>query len=231
MSSVYNGKTGIEVETLRGMMTRETWMVGNEAVEKGFADTLLEEEGPELEASLDRKVLLVAGIRHDVHAFHLPGSIRVSDQIRTGQRPEGNKNIRKEENTTMTLEELRAQYPELVSQIESAARNSAIADERARLQSIEEIENTVGDATLVRDAKYGDNPMNAADLALTALKRQAAVGAQALHNMLQDTEDAGTEDVPAAGNDGPEEDKPLTNEQKMALGRADASKVLNKEEK
>ena len=232
IAQIYTVKTGIEVETLRGMMTRETWMVGNEAVEKGFADTLLDEEDePTVEASVDRKVLLVAGIRHDVHGFHIPDSIRVSNQIQTGQRPEGNKKIRKEENSIMTLEELRAQYPELVSQIESAARNSAIADERARLQAIEEIENTVGDATLVRDAKYGDHPMDAAALALEALKRQAAVGAQALHNLHADADEAGTADVPAAGNDDGEEDKPLTNEQKMELGRAAAQAALKKEEK
>lgn len=55
------------------MMTRETWMVGQEAIDNGFADTLLTDEGPDVTLSADKKVLLVAGIRHDVKGFRHPG--------------------------------------------------------------------------------------------------------------------------------------------------------------
>lgn len=38
VAEIYNSKTGIEVDTLRSMMTKETWFTGREALEKGFAD-------------------------------------------------------------------------------------------------------------------------------------------------------------------------------------------------
>ena len=37
VAEIYNAKTGIAVETLRSMMTKETWLTGREALEKGFA--------------------------------------------------------------------------------------------------------------------------------------------------------------------------------------------------
>lgn len=233
IAQIYAVKTGSEEDTLRNMMTRETWMVGQEAIDKRFADTLLDaEDEPAVEASADRKVLLVAGIRHDVHGFHLPENIRVSNQIQTGaERPGGNNNaIRKEENHAMTLEELRAKQPDLVNQIEAAARASAVAEERARLQAIEEIEPTIGDAQLIRDAKYGEKPMNAADLALAAMKKMAAIGASALRDIAADNADSKANDVSADGSDASAENgvKNQTPEQLRAAGRAAAKSVAEK---
>ena len=36
IAEIYHAKTGIEVDQLRSMMTRETWMVGQEAIDNGF---------------------------------------------------------------------------------------------------------------------------------------------------------------------------------------------------
>ena len=43
IAEIYHAKTGIAVEQLRTMMTRETWMVGQEAIDNGFADSGLED--------------------------------------------------------------------------------------------------------------------------------------------------------------------------------------------
>ncbi len=217
IAQIYHAKTGIEVDQLRTMMTRETWMVGQEAVDNGFADTLLSDEGPELEVSNDRKVLLVAGIRHDISAFkHLPGSIRVSNQIQSATVKAGGNNKAtagsgaKKEEKTMTTEELRAQHGDIVAQIEhdaaETARTAAITEERARLQAIEEIEASVGDAALIREAKYGEHPMTAEQLALAAMKKQAQLGAQHLANVAADNKASGANDVGADPNSGAGED-------------------------
>ena len=81
----------------------------------------------------------------------------------------------------MTEKELRAKHGDVIAQIEqaaaAAARATAIAEERERLQAIEEIEGTIDDKQLVRDAKFGANPMTAPQLAAEIMKRQAAVRA------------------------------------------------------
>ena len=86
----------------------------------------------------------------------------------------------------MTPEELRQQYPDVVTQIENAAREAAASEavtaERSRLQEIETIEATVGDPELIKEAKYGPTACSAQELAFKAMKKQAQLGAQHIQN-------------------------------------------------
>lgn len=108
----------------------------------------------------------------------------------------------------MTLKELKEKHGDIVAQIEreaaEAARTAAIAEERARLQAIEEIEASVGDAQLIADAKYGEKPMTAEQLAFAAMKKQAALGTKHLNDVKQDNDDSGAAGVGAAPNGGEE---------------------------
>lgn len=214
IAEIYHAKTGIAVDQLRSMMTRETWMVGQEAVDNGFANTLIEDEGPAAALSADKKVLLVAGIRHDVGAFkRIPGAIPVNNSITAApaagdKNKPGNKPTNQKEVKPMTAAELRAQHGDVIAQIEreaaETARTNAIAEERARLQAIEEIADSIGDAQLVADAKYGEKPMTAEQLALAAMKKQAALGTKHLNDVKQDNDDSGAAGVGAAPNGGEE---------------------------
>ena len=111
----------------------------------------------------------------------------------------------------MTLEELRAAHPELVAQAEqqavTAAVADAVADERKRLSDIDDIATSVGDATLVNDAKYGGNPCTAQELAFRSLKKNASLGKAHLENSQADYTASGTGSVGAAptGSDDGEE--------------------------
>lgn len=211
IAEIYHAKTGIEVDQLRSMMTRETWMVGQEAIDNGFADTLLTDEGPDVTLSADKKVLLVAGIRHDVKGFrHIPGTIPIDNSIHAapaaGNKPAAAKNDgpKKEDNKTMTLEEMRAQHPDVVAQIEQQAAETARTQERARIEAIDSIAASVGDAQLVRDAKYGETPCTAEQLALKAMQKQAALGAKHLKDAKADNDESGAAGVGAAPNGGEE---------------------------
>lgn len=232
IAEIYHAKTGLEVDHLRTMMTRETWFVGQEAVDNGFANTLLTDEGPAAALSNDKKVMLVAGIRHDVSAFkHIPGTVPVNNSIHSADavgnknKPSGNPvgENKKEETRNMTLEELRAQHADLVAQIEQQAvanaRETTIADaaaqERARLQAIDEIANAVGDSQLVHDAKYGDKPCTAEQLAMQALRKQSALGAQHLDNVNKDNSASGAQEVGTDPNGGAA-GEPENDEQKVA---------------
>ena len=216
IAEIYHAKTGTDTETLRSMMTKETWMVGQSAIDKGFANTLLGEGGPEMSLSADKKVLLVAGVRHDVKAFHnIPGEIPVIKGAPAAPAAGTNKTARPAnaaggKNTggmnPMTEQELRAQYPELVASIESAAveaaRTEIVNTERARLQAIEGIEAQIGDAQLIADAKYGENACDAAQLALKAMQKQAALGTAHLADVKNDAANSGAAEVTGNPNGG-----------------------------
>ena len=210
IAEIYHAKTGIAVEQLRTMMTRETWMVGQKAIDNGFADTLLEGDGPDVSVSADKQVLLVAGIRHNIKGLHnVPSTIRINSihaAPAAGNKHAAAKNDgpKKEDNKTMTLEEMRAQHPDLVAQIEQQAAANAITQERARIEAIDSIAASVGDAQLVRDAKYGETPCTAEQLALKAMQKQAALGAKHLKDAKADNDKSGAAGVGAAPNGGEE---------------------------
>ena len=75
---------------------------------------------------------------------------------------------------------------------------------RARIEAIDSIAASVGDAQLVRDAKYGETPCTAEQLALKAMQKQAALGAKHLKDAKADNDESGAAGVGAAPNGGEE---------------------------
>ena len=108
----------------------------------------------------------------------------------------------------MTLDELKAQHPELVAQIEA----EAVAKDRARIQEIEEIQDSIGDPELVASAKF-TKPTNAADLALAAMKKQQALGVNFLKNRAEEQKPADKVKAAAQQIDDPKDIKAATKEQ------------------
>lgn len=105
----------------------------------------------------------------------------------------------------MTLEELRAKYPDEIAQAETAARasadhteavNAAVQAERARMQEIDEVSSLL-DPTAVQQAKYGDKPLTAAELLVSAAKAAAKQGKKFLSDLKDDADDSGADDVGA----------------------------------
>ena len=218
VAAIYNAKTGIDEATLRSMMTKETWLTGREALDKGFADVLKEDENnPEMSMSKDKKVLYCNGVRHNIEGLHnVPGSIPIKAHATPpAAKPGVNKTTpakaaKKEGgNKPMTPEELRAAHPEVVAQIEQAARDAATQEsaaavnaERERLEAIDSIAASIPDQQLVREAKYGEKPCTAQELSFRVLQQSAASGQQFLANYKQDGAASGTAAVGAAPNGG-----------------------------
>lgn len=210
-AEVYATKTGLEVDAIRSMMAKTTWMIGQEAVDKGFATELINGDGPQMLMSADRSALVVNGIRFNAKGLHnIPKGIPIKDILPAAAAPRPTAGIEKTSpqggKQIMTLEELRAAHPELVAQVESAAqaaaRAEATAAERARIKAIEEIAPGVGDPRLVDDAKYGETPCTAPELALKAMQQQAKLGVQHLQNTAADFAASGAAGVGAVPNGG-----------------------------
>ena len=205
-------------------MSKDTYMTGQEAVDAGWASEVISADAGKTVAALtpDRSFVMVNGHKVAARCFgRLPETVQVlTDEEAAAQTAQNISNSaeappaaeldkpknQKQEEKNMefqTVEELRNAAPELVAQIENAARADAVRDERARLQGIEEIAASVGDAALVAAAKFGENPMNAAQLALAAMKQQAAIGAQVMAGMAADAAASGAAAVGAAPNGTP----------------------------
>lgn len=219
VAEIYNAKTGIAVDTLRSMMTKETWLTGREALDKGFADALKEDENePEMSMSKDKKVLYCNGVHHNIEGLHnVPGTIPIAAHAtppaaKPGVNKKPTAKAAKPEggNKPMTAEEMRAAHPDVVAQIEQDARNAAqtqanadaVTAERQRLEAIDSIAASIPDQQLVHDAKYGDNPCTAQELCFRVMQQSAASGQQFLVNYKADGAASGAGNVGAAPNGG-----------------------------
>lgn len=208
MAGVYAEKTGKPEDEIRQMMADETWLVGEEVVDAGFADTY-DAAVPDTEPEEDGDTAVIAGVRHDLAAFqHVPdlaariakakegitARAAVPDSVVPQHAAE------EEGEQIMNLSELREQHPDLVAEIEAAATQR----ERDRISAIDEVAAGIP-ADMVADAKYG-SPITAEQLAYRAMKAQAAgrkaeadadrkAEAEFLEAVEDDDENSGTEDV------------------------------------
>ena len=220
--AAYKEATGLDEDTIRAAIGKDTYMTGQEAVAAGWADEVISGEGVEpvnMKLSPDKSRVMVNG--HAVAAClfgKLPENIPAmtaeeyaalstpvsgeephnnsgtpAPQARNNTPENGGKNME-----IKTLEDLRNAFPDLVAQIETAARAEGIAAERNRIQEIESIEAVVGDAQMVKNAKFGENPLNAKDRLFAAAQKQAAVGNQMLGKLTTDAAASGAAAVAAS---------------------------------
>ena len=78
-AAIYVRKTGLSEEEIRGMMRETTYMTGTEAVEKGFADELIEDAEPlRIAASADRRTMYVGS-----RTLHLAPGMTAPENLET----------------------------------------------------------------------------------------------------------------------------------------------------
>lgn len=216
IAEIYHAKTGIECDKLRNMMAKEKWMTGQEAVDLGFADNVIEDAAEtQISMSANKKFLIVNGIVHNsayfksMPDFPVQKPAKPQNSAKPTNKPDANKKENEGGKKVMNLDELRAQYPDLVAEIENAARNSvdvaaAIATERSRIADIDSIAASIPDQAMVNEAKYGESACTAQELSFRVLQNSARQGAQFLTAMQADNAVSGTEGVGAAPVNGTE---------------------------
>ncbi|NMA24949.1 MAG: Clp protease ClpP, partial [Clostridiales bacterium] len=237
--SIYTRKSKLSETVIKHMMSDTTYMSGKEAVEKGFADELLDDAEPlDIAASADRSTLFVNGRAIRLPLSKLPESIQIPVKPDEDPSVKTNKNLPAETGSeggknlmAKNLEELRKENPELAATIEAevkaaASANAAttstpaattstsatsqpnfediLAAERRRIQEIDEIAAMINDAEIVREAKYGDKPCTAQELAFRAMQKQAKQGEQSLANTAKDYQASNAAKVGAAPTGGDE---------------------------
>ena len=249
--NAYVERTGLDEATVLEHMDAESWMVGQEAVDAGFADQVIAGEAQTISDSDTPGVLNVGRLRVAAHFIParsetcgsvagssgdisapsgapnstgrvapaaLPGSgpkardepaanaeaaknidqkgkepmnkklfarneapeeeQRTEAEETEEQRPENEGEDQPEQEPAAeitTVEELREAYPDLVEQIEEAARSDGAEEENARLAEIEEIESEVDDPEETAKAKFGkpSERCDASALLLRAVKARA----------------------------------------------------------
>lgn len=218
--NIYVECSGRPEAEIRQMVEAETWLTGQEAVDEGLATEVITDaenaEPVSMKLSPDRTCLMVGGRAVAacllgklpegipcMTAEEYAATAASENEAKPAQR--ASENISNGGNASMEINnvgDLRQAYPELVTEVENAARSA----ERTRIQTIEGMQNAVADANMVRNAKFGDNPMTAEAFAIAALTAQAAAGSVTLTALAADAAASGAANVqtaPAAGNEDP----------------------------
>lgn len=215
--AAYAERTGKDADSIKTLLAKETWMTGQEAVDAGFADEVIS-NGADVSMSLtpDKRFIVSNGVAMSTRGMSVmpaaaalmtaeqaaafvpaaSASVSPAPQVDIDHKNTGGNNME-----IKSVEDLRAAYPDLVDQVENAAKGSERAEgvnaERARIQGIEAIEAAIGDKEMVKNAKYGEKPMTAEQLAFEAVKAQAAIGATVVNNLETDANASGAAGVAA----------------------------------
>ena len=202
----YAEKTGMSVKALRKLMKAETWMTGEEALEKGFVDELIDGE---VAMSMSAEGLTVNGDTVSIKDFtNIPENIKtLMDDIESDDdiNPDGEEiedadpddgEVENDIDVEIvelkdTPESIEAAFPEIINQI----RQEAIEAERARIRAIDEIAPQCG-IELAMKAKY-ETPTTAEKLALESLKAGVSGASSFLAANAKDVSSSNTSKVEA----------------------------------
>lgn len=219
-----------------------TYMTGKEAVEKGFADELLDDAEPlEISASADSQTISCKG-----HALRLMPGVKLPDNIPLAKAPAPvataaantktavePANTNEGGQTPMAKETNGAQTPTPAVENPQAAVDAAVSAERHRLEEIDQIAGLFN-AEMVHEAKYGATACDARELAFRAAKQATQQGRDFLTALGIDNQQSGTQSVsavPGESAEGSPEGTPaeLTPAEKMAAARQSVKALLHPE--
>ena len=234
IKAIYEQKTGMDSQSIDEMVRAETWLVGQEIVDAGFADALEDgndgEDGEVQEQEGTEAV--INGVRHDLSSCrHVPdlaakvaasvkrARIAKADPVRVAAIKQTNQPkppeavtaapVANTEEPPQAAQE-RGEGPmdltELRAQHPDLVAEIEAAAARHERDRIAAIDEIAAGipADMVADAKYG-NPVSAEALALAALRADAQAGRRHLADAMADAAESGVEDVEAApGTDDPQ---------------------------
>lgn len=210
IANIYAEKTGLDVDHIRELMDAETWMVGQEAVDEGFADALIDGSGAQVTYNDEVGSVFFGGIGYGVEnhrgAYRVAAKfgavpIEVLEKLEPQQAPEDKKS-EPEAAVGQTVADRKpaegALTDDIIARVRAEAAEEAAKAERARLAAIDEIAPKIADRELVHRAKYGDEPMTAEQLAYEAIKQATDAGSSFLAGVYSDAAGSGAVEVTAS---------------------------------
>lgn len=202
IAEIYITRTGKDEAVIRDWMNPEKWMSGKEAVALGFADILREETG-EFTAKADVKAHTEIGIEEVRQLMNVTNKEKEKKKCEESESEESEDKKKKEDGDGTEKEE----KPSTEDKKNVA---DLLALERKRLQEIDAIAHLVPDKKLLDEAKYGDSPLSAQELAYKVMLQSKSEGKAFLNAWQSDQEESNVNAVGAV----PTSDPQITKEMK-----------------
>ena len=184
----YLQKVNIDKEKLSELMDNETWLNAEEALEYGFIDEITENTDIQV---VENKVIS-NNMVFNMAEFK---NFNVDKNIKNNGKGSGK----------MTKDEIKAQFPDIYTEIVNEGKEIGVKEERTRIQ---EIENLGYNHEVVDKAKFED-PKNARDLALEIVSLMKQENQNKL-NRIQD-EGKPLNNTPKGNDDGVNDEQKAAN--------------------
>lgn len=214
--AAYQEKTSMDREKLVEIMDEESWLTAAECKEYGFADTV--DSAMQIAASIGGGQMSINGVSFSLDRFKtLPASLVSAAAGSPPPKPEPGRSAGKpeeKEQQPMNLAQLKAEHPDLYSQVlqegEQAAQakvddaaKAAAEKERERIKSIQDM-TSKGHEDLASQAMF-DNPMSAEQFAVAVVRAEKDAKETHLKNRQTDAEEldgieSGADDVDGTKN-------------------------------
>jgi len=172
VKQIYVEKTGMKAEDVAEMISHETYMTAAEAVAKGFADEV--DVTQKVTNSFEDNVVMLGGMPVQKNFFDNAPEDFLNKLNGNVAQTQKKSILNQNEEVAMTLEEIKAQHPELYKQIRDEGREEGLQagmmQERNRIKAIEEMALT-GHEALVTKAKF-ETGMTAEQMAVEMVKAE-----------------------------------------------------------
>lgn len=175
MAKTYVAKTGLDIEVVKQMMSEETWLSADKALELGFATSIAEET--KIAASINDKKVMINGIEFRnlpekmLSGFKPQQELVINDPLLAEVViPQASPLTNNKEFESMDLEKLKAAHPELYKQIAASSFKEGELAECERIKSIIELEMQ-GHQDICRKAMF-ETRISAAEVAMTIIKAE-----------------------------------------------------------
>lgn len=201
--SAYLEKTGMSDEELKKLMDDSTYMSAKEAIEKGFADGYIDTEKQtnvlDIAAGYAMPHERLVELKQMMAEYkELKAENKPSDVVNTEQSPCNSAGTEiNERSGKMNLTEFLEQNPEAKAEYDLNIQNAmdtARNEETARLESLDAIADVVP-ADALHNAKYGSEKMDGKELAFEVAKAGQLKAENYMHDVVNDSEQSGAEDV------------------------------------
>lgn len=198
IANSYRLKTGMSQQELLALMSKETWMNAQEAKQSGFIDEIMFDGDDQLNAVASASMEMIPQqVIDKLRNEFLPKLKGDVNQL----PPENNQTADASTPQAAPLHAPNAAFtqhvPATQAQAQTAPPIDSAAQERARMKAIDAIAANI-DPALVAEAKYGDNPMTAEQLALRAMTEGKLINSGLFEQAVAANQAAGTENVSAA---------------------------------
>lgn len=172
VKQIYIEKTGMKAEDIAEMISHETYMTAAEAVSKGFADEV--DTTLKVTNSFEENVIMLGGMPLQKNFFNNAPEDFLNKLKGNVAQTQKKSILNRNEEVAMTLEEIKAQHPDLYKQIRNEGREEGLkagmTQERNRIKAIEDMA-LAGHEALVAKAKF-DTGMTAEQLAVEMIKAE-----------------------------------------------------------